>query len=390
MHPKKVLLKKHRDKAIRNLHHWIFSGAVQSFPDFSPGDLLPVYSNDSDFLGTAYFNPSCSIVGRMLSFSKQSALDALQKNMEQAVLLRKTLFSQTSNNAYRVINAEGDGIPGLIVDKYAHVLVLQISTLGMEKLKGFIVEQLLKLFPNCSMIYEKSNLPSRKEEGLSNHEELLYGEKIQEVEIIENDIRFIVSFEQAQKTGFFLDQREMRQSIRNLSQGRKVLNCFSYSGGFSLYASLGGAVRIDSVDQSSKAIALAQRNFSLNQIDPSSHGFFATDAFHFLKTQPLDYSLVILDPPAFAKKKADIHNACRGYKEINRLAFQKMPKNSFLLTCSCSYYIDEKLFQTVIFQAAQESARPVKVLSFHKQAQDHPVNIYHPESKYLKSLLLYL
>ncbi len=383
----RIILKKGKDKAIRNRHHWIFSGAVVELPDFKDGEIAEVISDSSELLGSGYFNSKAKILGRMLSFDQQPALEAVQKNLDAAINWRNTLFSNSNTTAYRLINAEGDCLPGLIVDRYANTLVMQISTLGMEQLKPFVVDYLVKKL-NVESIYEKSNLPSRKEEGLQPQVGLLYGKDFDEVEIFENGNKFIVSVKDGQKTGFFLDHRQMRQKIKNLSQGLKVLNCFSYTGGFSIYAGKGGASQVDSVDISEKATEMGKRNATLNGLENTN--FITDDVFQFIRKNDLNYDLIILDPPAFAKKQRDIIQACRGYKDINRIAMSKMPPNSLLLTCSCSYHVDESLFQKVIFQAAIEAKRNVKIIGRHEMAPDHPINIFHPESDYLKSLLLYV
>lgn len=384
-----VILKSGREKPIRNHHHWIFSGAIHRMPVFTDGDILAVETANGEFLGYAYFNSKTSISGRMLSFDQTPAEEALKQNMDKAIAFRKKIFNRKVTNAYRLINSEGDKIPGLIVDIYDDVLVIQIATLGIEKLKPLIVEHLKKTLKPTT-IYEKSNLPSRGEEGLKNEEGLLFGEDVDEVKIIENKIKFIVSIKNGQKTGFFLDQREMRKWVGELAEGKKVLNCFGYTGGFSLYAMAGGATIVDTVDISKEAIELAQKNTTLNKIKPEKHGFIAEDVFQFLREKPLDYDLIVLDPPAFTKRKSDIIQACRGYKDINRLAMKKIPSGSFLLTSSCSYHVDEKLFQTVVFQAAAEANRSVRIIGRHHLAPDHPINIFHPEGEYLKSLLLFI
>ena len=384
-----VILKPGKDKPIRNHHHWIFSGAIARMPDFIDGDILPVENANGEFLGYAYFNRKTSISGRMLSFDKTPAEEALKQNIDKAIAFRKKIFDPKITNAYRLVNSEGDKIPGLVVDIYDEVVVLQIATLGIERLKPLIVEHLKKTLQPAT-IYEKSNLPSRGEEGLQNQEGLLFGEDIDEVEILENKIKFIVSIKNGQKTGFFLDQREMRNWVKELSEGKKVLNCFGYTGGFSLYAMKGDAAQVDTVDISTEAIALAQKNTLLNKIDADKHNFIAGDVFQFLRDEPLEYDLIILDPPAFTKRKADIMQACRGYKDINRLAMKKIPSGSMLLTSSCSYHVDERLFQTVVFQAAAEAGRSVRIIGRHRLAPDHPINIFHPEGEYLKSLLLFI
>lgn len=384
-----LILKPKKDKAIKNYHHWIFSGAVARTPEAENGSIVAVYNAEKELLGHAYYNNKCSIVARMISFGNQDPFVALRQNIKSAIDFRKNYFEDQKTNAYRLINSEGDSLPGLIVDRYADIVVLQISTLGMEKLKSYIVEMLLKeLEPQA--IYEKSDLPSRREEGLSPEEKIITGSLPQDLEIEENALRFAIDICEGQKTGFFLDQREMRNLVRDYSKGKKVLNCFSYSGGFSVYAMSGGAVKADSVDISEEAIGLAHKNFELNQFNPNTSSFFAQDVFAFLRENSLEYDFIILDPPAFAKTKNDVVKACRGYKDINRLALQKMPAKSFLLTSSCSYFVDEKLFQTVIFQAAREANRQVRIIQRHLLAADHPLNVYHPEGEYLKSLLLYV
>lgn len=383
-----VILKRNKDKPIRNRHHWIFSGAVKSLPSFDDGGILPVRSDNGDLLGYAYLNRKSSIIGRMLSFDATPPLKAIEKNVDSALALRKSLLGEKTN-ARRLINGEGDSLPGLIVDSYNDVLVLQVATLGMEKLKPFILDLLInKLSPRS--IYEKSNLPVRREEGLSDFEGFLYGEKVETVEIQEDGLCFLVDIIGSQKTGFFLDLKEMRRLVRSLAKGRKVLNCFCYTGAFSIAALAGGSLKVDSVDSSERAIALARQNFTLNGHNEAAYSLLIEDVFEFLRRRELPYDFIILDPPAFAKKKTDVVQACRGYKDINRLAMQKILPKSLLLTFSCSHFVDESLFQKVIFQAAAEAHRKVRILQKHRLAYDHPINIYHPESEYLKSLLLYV
>ncbi len=389
---KKLILKPGRDKAIRNFHHWIFSGAINNIGNYEDGEVLSVYSSNNELLGSAYANHQTSITARMLSFGKVEPLEAVKKNIDSAIEMRKKFFDWNKTNCYRLINSEGDNIPGLIVDHYNEVLVMQIATAGIDKLKQFIVDYLVeKLHPKA--IYEKSDLPSRREEGLQMTEGFLYGEDVPNVlnvQIVENEIKFQVDLKNSQKTGFFLDQREMRVLVGQMAKNKKVLNCFSYTGGFSLYAAHGGANQVDSVDISAEAIEQAKINFKLNNFDIKKNNFYAEDVFQFLRGKELNYDLIILDPPAFAKKKSDIIQACRGYKDINRLAFMKMPSGSILVTSSCSYHVDEKLFQTVVFQAAVEAKRKVRIIQRHHLAPDHPINIFHPEGEYLKSLVLWV
>ncbi len=382
-----VVLKSGREKAVLQRHHWIFSGAIASLPSFEDGDILPVYSHSEKLLGFGYFNRKSQIIGRMISFGEEDPFLALQRNIDEAIALRQSLFNEEITNAYRLINGEGDGIPGLIVDKYADVLVMQISALGMDCLREKVIEMLVKtLKPRA--LYEKSRLPSRKEEGLKEVEGLVWGEDLSEITIKENGHSFLVSVLEGQKTGFFLDHRNMRKQVQEMAHGKKVLNCFSYTGGFSIYAAKGGAKSVTNVDSSEQALEIARKNTELNHIDKQK--FVCQDAFRFLEEDSLEYDLVILDPPAFAKKKKHINQAAKGYHQLNRIAMQKMPRRSLLLTCSCSYFVDTKLFQQIVFQAALEAKREVVIIGRHQLAQDHPINLFHPEGDYLKSLLLYV
>jgi 23S rRNA (cytosine1962-C5)-methyltransferase len=378
-------LKTGKEKPIRNHHHWIFSGAVDSLPNVPNGSMIQVVSQSGECMGSAYINRQSSILGRMIAFGETDPHEAIRESIRKALLLRNT-YLPLHTTGYRLINGEGDGLPGLIVDRYGDILVLQISTLGMEQLKPLILEELTRLL-SPKGIYEKSLLPSRKEEGLAPFSGLLAGVVPDQLTFTEHGLKFIADPIHGQKTGFFLDQREMRQWVRELSKVKRVLNAFSYTGGFSVYAAAGGAVQVDSVDISEDAIALAKQNMQLNGYLNETHQFYAADVFEFLR-KPLNYDLIILDPPAFAKRAKDVMQACRGYKEINRQAMEKMPPQSLLLTCSCSYHVDEALFQKVLFQAAIEAKRTVRIIGKHRQAIDHPVNLFHPEGNYLKSFLL--
>jgi 23S rRNA (cytosine1962-C5)-methyltransferase len=387
---KSVILKKDKEKVLHHKHHWVFSGAIQSLPkEFEEGEILPVFSFANELLGHGYFNRKSSLSGRMISFGDKDPMATLLENIKNAMTLRTRLFSE-SETAYRLINGEGDLIPGLIVDRYGDYLVIQISTLGMERLKKTIVEHLSSLIP-VKGIYEKSLLPTRKEEGLEPFEGNLFGDVTEYIEISENGSKFLVSYLTGQKTGFFLDQREMRLLIGNLSKGKRVLNCFCYTGGFTISALTHGAKSVDSIDISKEAMKMCEENLKLNGFSTETNKLFTQDVTKFLRnTTELPYDIVILDPPAFAKKKQDVIPACKGYKEINRQAIQKMPKGSILLTCSCSYHVDEELFQKVVFGAANDANRSVKIISKHRLSPDHPINLYHKEGNYLKSLVLYI
>jgi 23S rRNA (cytosine1962-C5)-methyltransferase len=384
-----LLLRRGKDKAVRNRHHWIYSGAVQSLADVPDGSLVGVRAADGAFLGHAYINRKCSILGRMVNFDERPPLEAIEDALDRALALR-TRFFDAATNAFRLVNAEGDGLPGLIVDRYGDVLVLQVSTLGIERLKPDIVRSLVRRMAPRS-VYEKSNVPARREEGLPMFEGRLFGEEVGVFEVLENGRRFLIDIPASQKTGFYLDQREMRRLAGSLARGRRVLNAFSYTGGFSVFALAGGAAAVDSVDASESALALARENCRLNGfLESPENRFFAADVFDFIRERSLDYDFVVLDPPAFAKRKEDVVRACRGYKDLHRVVFQKVPASSLVMTFSCSFFVDETLFRQVVFQASREASRNVRILQRHHHAYDHPLNIYHPESDYLKGFLLYV
>lgn len=383
---KAVILRAGREKSLLQRHPWIFSGAIAYLPPFENGDFLPVVSSEKKFLGYAYFNKKSNIIGRIVSFDKTEPLTAIRRNMEKAIELRNGWFAGSDTNAYRLINGEGDGIPGLVVDHYNGTLVLQLTTLGTDRLRSWIVEQLIELCQPRT-IFEKSRLPARQEEGLNDQVGLLWGEEAQNVEIRENGHRFFAAILEGQKTGFFLDTREMRLLVQQFAKDKRVLNCFSYSGGFSVYAAKGGARSIKNVDCSKQAMEFAKQNMELNGIKTEQE-YIVDDVFMYLQNHAIEENLVILDPPALAKKRGDLKGAYRGYLHLNRLALEKMPPKSYLLTCSCSYHMDEETFQKIIFKAAQASKRSVRILSRHRLGTDHPINLFHPEGDYLKSLFL--
>ena len=392
LNEKKVILKRGKEFQIKNRHHWIFSGAVQIVPSFEDGEILSVYSSDGECLGHAYFNRNSDIIGRMINFDSTPPLEALRENIKSAISLRNELFNTKVTNCYRLINGEGDCLPGLTVDRYNDTFVMQLSTYGMDRLKPVLIEILLDLCKDqLHCLYEKSTMHTRVREGLKPVEGVLWGTLNPELVVKENDISFAIDLKNSQKTGLFLDMREMRCLIKTISAKKRILNCFSYTGGFSLYAMTGGATGVDTLDISSGVVEQARKNFQINGLTETGCRFIAQDAFCFLREQELSsYDLIILDPPAFAKKKAEISGAKKGYHEINRTTFQKMSPGSLLLTCSCSYFINSEIFEEIIFSAASRARRKVKILQRHRLAGDHPINMYHREIDYLKSLLLFV
>lgn len=386
---RKVILKPGRDKALRNRHPWIFSGAIESMPPFEDGEVLAVYSASGEFLAKAYFHAKNSICGRILTFIDEPIESALEKKICSAIALRKEMFDRELTNCYRLINGEGDEIPGLIVDIYNDLAVLQANTCGIERLKSQIVQSLCEKL-KLRGIYEKSSSGARHQEGLPDAVGVLFGECPQEMLVKENGLDFLVGVKVGQKTGFFLDQREMRQLIGRLSRDKHVLNCFCYTGGFSLFALKNGAQSVTSIDASQEACQYAHKNTQLNHFSLDRHEVVCADVFDYLKNNSRSFDIVILDPPAFAKKRQDVNDACRGYKEINRGAIERMPQDSYLLTCSCSHFVGQDLFQQVVFQACIEAKREAAICSRHLQAIDHPISLFHPEGGYLKSLLLHI
>ena len=385
-----IRLKKGKERPLLQGHHWIYSGAIEENTTLKTDLFTRVLSYGGKILGTAMLGASGnSIVGHMLGIGEETVEGAISARIRSALALRSKLFNPSVTNAFRLINAEGDGIPGLIVDSYAGVLVLQISHPSLEALKEKIVEELVaQAKPRA--IYEKSTSFLRKKEGLDEIKGHLYGEEIKEVEILENGLRYSVDLLDSQKTGLFLDQREMRQIVQDLSHGKRVLNCFAYTGGFSISALKGGATHVDSVEISLKCKSAIAKNISLNDLSSEKHQFFGEDAVRFIVGQKLDYDVVILDPPAFAKQKSALDKAFKAYKDLNKATIEKMPAGSILVTCSCSYHVSEELFQNILFRASLEAGRKVRIIGRHAMAPDHPISIFHPESSYLKSLILYV
>jgi 23S rRNA (cytosine1962-C5)-methyltransferase len=387
----RLILKPGKSKPILDHHHWIFSGAVAQLPeDVADGDIVQVFDADQTFLGQAYLNTATSIVARMIAWDDRPIAQVIAERIASAIKLRETCFSRSETNTYRLIHGEGDALPGLTVDRYGDVLVMQIATLGMDKLKNLVVNELVEQLKPLA-IWEKSDTPSRKIEGLESQVGWLYGKPVETIEVMENGLRFLIDFSHVQKTGLFLDQREMRQLVREISYDKVVLNCFGYTGGFTIAALKGGAKRVDTIDISDDAIEGVKANLIRNGCDLQQNRAIAGDVFAWLRENDLSqYDIIILDPPAFAKKRSDVTNAMRAYRDINRLAIAGAPHGAIIVTSSCSALVDETLFQKVVFQAAQSTGRAVRILHKHRLAADHPINIYHPESNYLKSLVLFV
>lgn len=395
---KKVFLKKGRDESVRRFHPWIFSGAVSSVTgNPAEGDIVGVYSSEGEFLASGHWQVG-SIAVRILSFEGDpQAPDFWEKALSAAhdarTAMGLTLSDQT--NCYRLVHGEGDGLPGLIIDYYDGVCVLQAHSVGMFRAKGRICDALKAVYGDrLKAVYDKSSGTAPFKAGLELVDGYLWkapGFEAGEQVVLENAHKFIVNWTEGQKTGFFLDQRENRALVEKYSRGRNVLNLFCYTGGFSVYALGGGAVHVDSVDSSARAMAMVDRNIALNGFDASQHASHCADAIEFLSTvEEGKYDLMIVDPPAFAKHRGALRNALRAYQRLNAKALEKVAPGGLVFTFSCSQVVDKEAFALAVFSAAASTGRRVRILDRLCQPADHAVNIYHPEGEYLKGLLLYV
>ncbi len=384
----RILLKRGREKPVLRGHPWVFSGAVARVEgEVSPGDIGGVYSHGGQFLGLGHINPRSQIVVRLLTQKKEELGESFFRDrISRAAALREE-WPGGKTNAYRVINGEGDFLPGLIVDRYGETLVLQCLTAGMDRLKEMLISLLAKeLQPRT--IYERSDVATRGEEGLAETSGLLYGRDVPEwIEIEEEDCRFRVNIRKGQKTGFYLDQKENRFALRKHSEGKKVLDCFSYTGAFSLHAASSGAKEIALVDSSQEALTAAEEHFRLNRLEKVPHRMIRGDVFEILRGLEPGYDIVILDPPPFAKKKGHLQSASRGYKDLNLSAFRLLNEKGLLFTFSCSHHMDWDLFQKIVFSAALDSERTVQLVGRMGHPWDHPINLSHPEGEYLRGLI---
>ncbi len=384
-----LYLKPDRDRSVRRFHPWIFSGAVARVADQpQTGEIVSVCASDGSFIGRGFYNPHSQIVCRMLTWQDEPVAQAFfQKKIAAAMQLRQPMFAEHTG-AYRVINAEGDGLPGLIADRYADYLAVQISAFGMAQRRAEIVTSLQNIFRPRG-IFERSTGAALREEGLEPVLQTLSGEEPPAaVEILENGLRFEAHLREGQKTGFFLDQRENRQWAATLSPGRSILNGFAYSGGFSVYAAKAGAAQVVSVDSSSTAMLWAKRNFTLNDLPVEEEDFVVADMFQFLRATTQQFDFIILDPPAFAHRQKDVENAARAYKDVNLRAMKIILPGGLLLSCSCSQPVSPDLFQKILFGAAADAKRFVRILGHRGHAADHPFSVYHPEGRYLQAWLL--
>ena len=395
----KIILKKGRDESLRRFHPWVFSGAVaQIVGQPSEGDVVGVFAHDGSFLAYGHYQIG-SIAVRILSFAGEDVLgpDFWVNMISKALKVRQAtgLANGLETNCFRLVHGEGDGLPGLIIDWYDGVCVMQAHSVGMFRAKGAICEALKSVFSErLKAVYDKSSGTAPFKAGLDLVDGYLYkaeGFSDDEQVVLENGNKFFVNWTEGQKTGFFLDQRENRALVGRYSSGRNVLNLFCYTGGFSVYALRGGAWRVDSVDSSKKAVEMVSRNMSLNGYGSDLHEDICADAIDFLRQVPEDkYDLMIVDPPAFAKHRGALNNALRAYQRLNAAAISKVAPGGLVFTFSCSQVVDKEAFALAVFSAAAQTGRSVRILDRLNQPSDHSVNIYHPEGEYLKGLLLYV
>jgi 23S rRNA (cytosine1962-C5)-methyltransferase len=391
-----IRLKKGREKPVLNHHPWIFSGAIAKVEGetLEPGDLVDIYAHDGKWLAVGYYNPTSQIVVRILSWirSEKIAREFWIDRISRAVELRAALALEPETNAFRLVNAESDLLPGLIIDKYGEFLVLQCLTLGVDKRRELIVESLIEVV-NPGGVLERSDAPVRKLEGLGPVTANRYGKNPPaEHVILENGRKFGADLFRGHKTGLYLDQRDNRRIVchKRYLSGHSVLNVFSYTGGFSVYAASNNAAQITNIDVSDGLLTLARRNMALNDFDRPNDEFVTGNAFDILRNyrdSGRQFDMVILDPPKFAHRQRDVNAACRGYKDLNWLAFRLLKTNGILATFSCSGLVSSNLFQKVIFGAAVDAKRDVQIIRKLAHSPDHPVLLTFPEAAYLKGFL---
>ena len=388
---KQIYLKLGKEESLRRFHPWVFSGAILKTDDgIEEGDFVRVVSNEGVFIAVGHYQKG-SIAVRVLSF-RDTEIDAnfWSARLASALNMRIAigLADNPNNNTYRLVHGEGDMVPGLIIDVYGKTAVMQAHSIGIHNCRNMIAEQLLKVMGRrLENVYYKSETTLPFMDNMENG--FIFGGSDDNI-AIENGLKFYVDWLRGQKTGFFVDQRENRALLEHFAMGRKVLNMFCYTGGFSFYAMRGGAKLVHSVDSSAKAIELTNRNVELNFPGDHRHQAFCEDAFKFLEQDGDQYDLIILDPPAFAKHRGALHNALKGYTRLNNKAFQKIQPGGILFTFSCSQVVTKEYFRNAVFTAAAQAGRKVRILHQLHQPADHPINIYHPEGEYLKGFVLYV
>ena len=390
---KKIYLKKGKEESLKRFHPWVFSGAIQHQPeDVDEGEVVRVMTAGGDFIAVGHYQIG-SIAVRVLSFDDVEIDDTFwYGKLQSAFAMRRSIgiVDNPSNNTYRLVHGEGVNIPGLIIDVYGPTAVMQAHSVGIHLERKRIAVQLIQVMgERVKNVYYKSETTLPFKADLGQEDGFIIGGSNDNV-AVENELKFYVDWLKGQKTGFFVDQRDNRSLLEHFSAGKRVLNMFCYTGGFSFYAMRGGATLVHSVDSSAKAIELTTKNVELNFPGDKRHEAFCEDAFKYLDKAGGDYDLVILDPPAFAKHRGALHNALKGYTRLNMKAFEKIRSGGILFTFSCSQVVTKDNFRNAVFTAAALAHRNVRILHQLHQPADHPINIFHPEGEYLKGLVLYV
>jgi len=402
---KQVRLRKGKEESLKRFHPWVFSGAIASIDEgITEGEVVRVVTNSGDFIAVGHYQEG-SIAVRVLTFSDVQIDDEFwHSRLASALKMRQAIgiADNPNNNTYRLVHGEGDNLPGLIIDVYDETAVMQAHSIGMHLCRKEIARALNKVMEGrIKHIYYKSEttLPFMTADDMIATPHFDTDEVLKNGFLVggsddniatENGLKFRVDWLKGQKTGFFVDQRENRSLLEKFSKGKRVLNMFCYTGGFSFYAMRGGAELVHSVDSSAKAIELTKQNVELNFPGDPRHEAFCEDAFKYLERTGSNYNLIILDPPAFAKHRGALHNALKGYTRLNQKAFEKIEKGGILFTFSCSQVVTKDHFRNAVFTAAALAKRKVRILHQLHQPADHPINIYHPEGEYLKGLVLYV
>ena len=390
---KKVYLKRGKEESLKRFHPWIFSGAIQKADGgLEEGEVVRVITSEGDFIAVGHYQIG-SIAVRVLSFSDVDIDDMFwQSRLESAFQMRRSIgiVDDPHNNTYRLVHGEGDNIPGLVIDIYGNTAVMQAHSVGIHQERMAIAKALVEVAGDrIANVYYKSETTLPYKAELGQEDGFIIGGSDDNL-AMENGLKFHVDWLKGQKTGFFVDQRENRSLLERFAKGKKVLNMFCYTGGFSFYAMRGGAELVHPVDSSAKAIELTTRNVDMNFPGDTRHEAFCEDAFKYLDRMGDRYDLVILDPPAFAKHRGALHNALKGYTRLNTKAFEKIQKGGILFTFSCSQVVTKDNFRNAVFTAAAIAGRKVRILHQLHQPADHPINIFHPEGEYLKGLVLYV
>ena len=390
---KSIYLKKGKEESLNRFHPWIFSGAIHHMDDnIEEGEFVNIFTASNEFIAVGHYQIG-SIAIRVLTFSKvEISYDFWCDRLSSALKMRQNvgIADNNVNNTYRLVHGEGDYLPGLVIDCYGETAVMQAHSVGMHVCREEICRALIKVMgERIKHVYYKSEttLPFKAELGQENG--FMHGGTDNDI-AIENGLKFHVDWLRGQKTGFFVDQRENRNLLEHYAKGKSVLNMFCYTGGFSVYAMRGQAKLVHSVDSSAKAVELTNRNIALNFPDDLRHEAFCEDAFKYLDNNDNKYDLIILDPPAFAKHRAALRNALKGYTRLNVKGLQRIKHGGILFTFSCSQVVSKEHFRNAVFTAAAQAGRKVRILHQLHQPADHPINIYHPEGEYLKGLVLYV